>query len=251
VKDERRIDLRALFGDLQTELQVRLGTARRNLQHPGAKGSVTESEWMSLLAAYLPRRYAVDKGFVVDSHGRISDEIDIIVHDRHFSPLLFHHAHTCYVPAESVYAVFEVKPELSLANVQYAGTKAASVRGLHRTSASIQHAGGHFEPRTPPKVLAGLLTSGSGWSPPDSGLAAALGTLESERRLDLGCSARDVAFKATYDSGSLALERCMAGEELVFFLLHLLRSLQSAGSVPAINYEDYLEALRKGRADGK
>jgi len=245
VSTDKRVDLRALFRDLQAELEGRLGTARRNLSHPGAKGDVTEAEWMSLLVAYLPRRYSASKGFAVDSEGRISDEIDIIIHDRHFSPLLFHHAQTCYVPAESVYAVFEVKPELSLEHVRYAGAKASSVRALRRTSAAIPHAGGRYDPRPLPTVLAGLLTSASGWTPPDNGLTEALEGLPLEHRLDLGCSARDVAFRASYDAdvGESAVDLSPKGEELVFFLLHLLRDLQAIGSVPAINYGAYLQFL--------
>lgn len=239
---EKRVDLRALFRDLQAELEGRLGTARRNLSHPGAKGSVTESEWAALLGAYLPRRYAVNKGFVVDADGRISDEIDIIVHDRHFSPLLFHHAHTCYVPAESVYAVLEVKPDLCLEHVRYAGTKAASVRALRRTSTEIPHAGGRYDPRPVPRILAGLLASSSGWSPPSSGLQAAIDELEESARLDIGCAARDVSFRISYGD-TAQIEASQAGEELVFFLLHFLQALQRVGSVPAIKYEDYLASL--------
>ena len=37
------------------------------------------------------------------------------------------------VPAESGYAVFEVKPLASSGEVVYAGEKVASVRALHRT----------------------------------------------------------------------------------------------------------------------
>ncbi len=124
---------------------------------------------MALVARGLPPASLLDlEAFVVDSRGGISDEIDLIVHDRHFSPLLFHHATTCYIPAEAVYAVLEVKPELSKTMVDYAGAKAASVRRLHRTSAGITHAGGEYPPnhRTLPRILAGILTTSSGWVDP-------------------------------------------------------------------------------------
>lgn len=242
---QKTIELRLLFRDLQAELEGRLGTARRNLSHPGAKGSVTEGEWTSLLCAYLPKRYAVSKGFVVDVAGRISDEIDIIIHDRHFSPLLFHHAQTCYVPAESVYAVLEVKPELSLENIRYAGQKASSVRVLHRTSTQIAHAGGIYAPRNVHRILAGILTSTSSWRDPTASINSALQSLDAESRLDFGCAARDVAFRATYENG-LSSEISRSGDELVFLLLNLLRSLQVIGSAPAIDYGAYLASLNEG-----
>ena len=253
-KKPKKINLRALFSDLQTELEQRLGTARRNLNHPGAKGEITEAEWRSLLSTYLPTRYSITKGFVVDSRGRISDEIDLIIHDRHFSPLFFHHASTCFVPAEAVYGVLEVKPELSLATVRYAGSKAASVRALTRTSANIVHIGGKHRPTSaPPPIFAGLLASKSGWGAASGTLSSALASLAPERRLDLGCAAKDFGFRAKYQArtkprksaggSGLTLDCSDADTSLVFFVLELLGALQAMGSAPAIDYEAYAKSL--------
>jgi hypothetical protein len=60
------------------------------------------------LSEILPSRYQVSKGFVVDSDSMRSEQIDVIIHDRVFSPLLWEDGGYMYVPAESVYAVFEV-----------------------------------------------------------------------------------------------------------------------------------------------
>jgi hypothetical protein len=43
---------------------------------------------------------------VVDSEGNVSDAIDIVVFDRHFSPFLFRQEGVCYIPAESVLIQF-------------------------------------------------------------------------------------------------------------------------------------------------
>ena len=50
-------------------------------------------------------------GFLVDANGSISEQIDIVVFDRQYSPFLFNQDGCKYMPAESVYAVFEVKPD--------------------------------------------------------------------------------------------------------------------------------------------
>lgn len=245
--NNRRIELRDLFGDVEAELDARLGTARRNLTHPGAKGEITESEWRALLTAYLPRRYSTSKGFVVDSRGGISDEIDLIIHDRHFSPLLFHHATTCYIPAEAVYAVLEVKPELSKTMVEYAGAKAASVRRLHRTSAPITHAGGEYLPnhRPLPRILAGIVTTSSGWVDPVASLPDALGGLEVEQRLDIGCVARRLGFRAHY-SPNVGIESSDEGTSLIYFMLRLLSALTTMGSAPPIDFDAYAQSLHSG-----
>src|SRR3546814_17119907 len=75
---------------------------------------------------------------VVDSRGVFSQQIAVIIHDRQYSPFVFTFKGTDVVPAESVYAVFEAKQELTADYIRYAGEKAAYVRRLHRTSLSAR-----------------------------------------------------------------------------------------------------------------
>lgn len=82
------------------------------------------------------------KAFVVDSEGHFSEQIDIVVYDRQYSPFIFTFNDQLFIPAESVYAVFEAKQELSADIIRYAQNKATSVRRLKRTSLPIPHAGG-------------------------------------------------------------------------------------------------------------
>ena len=91
---------------------------------------------------HLPHRYQADRAFVIDSHGECSEQIDVVIYDRQYSPFLYNQANQRYIPAESVYAVLEVKQDLSREHRLYAGGKAASVRRLHRTSAPIPYAEG-------------------------------------------------------------------------------------------------------------
>src|SRR5438128_2046395 len=137
------IDFKQLFGSLQAELDAKLKSGRI-IQHPGSKGDNSELNWIEMLRQYLPQRYRIEKAFVVDSKGAISEQLDIVVFDAHYSPPIFNTGGTLYVPAESVYAVLEVKPELNKENLEYASQKAASARKLHRTSVEIRHAGGVY-----------------------------------------------------------------------------------------------------------
>jgi hypothetical protein len=61
-----------------------------------------------------------------------------------YTPSLLDQQKHRYVPAEAVYAVFEVKPSINWDYLIYAGEKADSVRILERTSIEIPHAGGTF-----------------------------------------------------------------------------------------------------------
>ena len=75
--------------------------------------------WRSLFIKYLPKRYAVEKATVVDSRGAFSDEIDVVLFDRQYTPLIFEHHGQFVVPAEAVYAVFESKQEINTKLVKY------------------------------------------------------------------------------------------------------------------------------------
>src|SRR5258705_8272827 len=96
----KKVDLREIFLGLQKEMVTKLGTVRTTVGHPVAKGDVTENSWREMLGKYLPKRYAVEKAFVVDSESNVSDQIDLVIFDRHFSPFLFHQEGAFYVPAE-------------------------------------------------------------------------------------------------------------------------------------------------------
>src|SRR5689334_14248706 len=78
-----------LLAGLHDDIHTRLETARKTLQHPGTKGDASEHVWLQLLDTYLPRRYKVTKAHVVDSDGNFSEQIDVVVFDRQYSPFIF------------------------------------------------------------------------------------------------------------------------------------------------------------------
>ena len=236
-----KVELRRLFLAKQNELQSALTTSRIVIPHQGEKGAATELHWLSMLASQLPKRYQVRRGMVIDSTGAMSDQIDLIVHDSQYSPLLFESGDVCYVPAESVYAVFEIKPEISKETIQYAGKKAESVRRLHRTSAPIFHLGGISPPKAPPRILAGLLAYESSWSPPFSvPFEKAIDGLTADQTLDIGCALIHGSFQPVRsDEGELSIPRSDSDVALVTFFLGLLSLLQRMGTVPAIDLAAY------------
>src|SRR5207253_2035678 len=117
--------------------------------HPVSSGDASEEVWLELLTKYLPKRYMADKAFVVDSNGVFSQQIDVLIFDRQYTPFIFEFKGEKIVPAEGVYAVFEAKQSINAAQVGYAQAKVASVRKLHRTSLPIPHAGGTYPAKVP------------------------------------------------------------------------------------------------------
>ena len=103
-------------------LESRLRTSDR-IKHAGDRGAVNEIFFIELLRRFLPDRYTVEKAAVVDSLGKTSDSIDVVVFDRQYTPTLFDNARHRYVPAEAVYAVFECKPSIDRRSLEYAAEK--------------------------------------------------------------------------------------------------------------------------------
>src|ERR1700732_3766152 len=135
--------LQRAFASEQSCLVAKLRSSDR-IVHDGDRGEVNEQYFIEVLRYYLPNRYTVQQATIPDSDGQVSDSIDVVVHDRQYTPTLLDSESHRYVPAEAVYAVFECKPTIDKGYLEYAGAKAESVRRLKRTSVAIPHAGGSY-----------------------------------------------------------------------------------------------------------
>lgn len=215
--------------------------ARKSFGHPVTKGDASERVWLDLLKTYLPHRYQAETAHVVDSAGAFSQQIDIVIFDRQYSPFIFHFEGQIIVPAESVYAAFEAKQAINAAQVAYAQEKVASVRALHRTSLPIPHAGGTYDPRPLTPILGGLLTFESDWAPPlGKALEKALQNSDQAGRLDLGCIAAHGGY-ALDPSGMFVMSP--EGKPASAFLLELIARLQAIATVPMIDIRAYARWL--------
>lgn len=235
-----------LLAGLHDSIENRLKLARDTMGHPVSKGDASEAVWLELLQTYLPRRYQAAKAHVVDSAGAFSDQIDVVVFDRQYSPFVFRHEGQTVIPAESVYAVFEAKQSITAAEIDYAHHKAASVRRLHRTSLPIPHAGGTYPPKPLSQILAGLLTFESDWNPPlGESLRKHVTTGEGNRYLDLGCVAAHGVFYQTPENGLTVRQGDKAATD---FLLELIARLQALATVPMMDVRAYARWLDGGAA---
>jgi hypothetical protein len=232
--------LAQLLAGLHDDIEQRLSIARKSFQHPGTKGDASEHVWVELFEKYLPKRYQAVTGHAVDSKGQFSEQIDVIVFDRQYSPFIFNFEEQVIVPAESVYAVFEAKQVINAERVKYAQDKVQSVRKLARTSLPIPHAGGTYPAKPPPYIFSGLLTLESEWNPPmGQPLLDAL-VSDAERRLDLGCVASHGVFGFD-DKGEYSVR--LKGKPATSLLLELIARLQTSGTVPMIDVRAYAKWL--------
>jgi hypothetical protein len=236
--------LSTLLAGLHDDIQQRLDTARKSFGHPGTKGDASESIWLELLQTYLPERYRAATAHIVDSKGIFSDQIDVAIFDRQYSPFIFHYQGKMIVPAESVYAVFEAKQSINAAQVAYAQEKVASVRRLHRTSLPIPYAKGTYPPKPLIPILGGMLTFESDWKPAfGKPMSDALDSADDEGRLNIGCVAAHGYFSRAPES--ITYETVVGGKPATAFLLQLISMLQFSGTVPMIDVQAYAQWLSK------
>lgn len=232
--------LQTLLDHLHSQVEADLNTARRALTHPTDKGDASETVWIDLLNKYLPRRYVASKAHVVDCHGELSDQIDVVIHDRQYSPLVFEFKDALYVPAESVYAVFEAKQDASSSTVAYAQQKAESVRRLHRTSVPIPTVNAVQPPKEPASILCGLLALSCEWKPPlGDTLAGHLTANMGDGVLDMGCIADSGVFWR--DGKDFQLQP--ANRAATRFLFELIARLQALGTVPMLDIRAYARQI--------
>jgi len=274
------VSLKELFASMQNQMSAQLSTNRANITHSGSKGDALENAWIEWLRNYLPSRYSVDKAIVIDSDGNISHQMDIVIYDNWFTPFIFTQNGFHYIPAEGVYAVFEVKPDISASsdkkhNIAYAGEKIESVRTLKREAATFINGGIKFSPRPLTKIIGGILTSTkSGERDNNYTLIKHFKKQTGLKSLDIGCIADYGSFYIDYKSPNKTNDRGQdtTGEiteegtqsyleyyknrqylnsyfsstenSLVTFFMQLTRHLQqSIGTVPAINLNKYLENI--------
>lgn len=230
--------LSQLFSVLHDDIEQRLGRIRKSFEHPSSKGDASENVWLELFQTYLPRRYRAEKAFVVDSKDEFSEQIDVVVFDRQYSPFIFHYERQIIIPAESVYAVFEAKQAINASEVAYAQKKVASVRKLYRTSLPIPHAGGEYPPKTLVPIYSGILTFESEWSPAmGESLLRALRKGNRDEHLEMGCVAVHGNF--FWDKDADDYEIVTGGKAATSFLFRLISALQSSATVPMIDIHAY------------
>lgn len=254
-------------------MSAQLSTNREYILHSGSKGDSLEDTWIEWLRKYLPNRYCIDKAIIIDSSGQLSDQIDLVIYDQQYTPFVLTQNGIHYIPAEGVYAVFEVKPDLngsimstgdSISYIEYAGRKIESVRRLKRTTTAIIDRGKKYDPRPLTKIVGGILASTNTIKKIET-LEKHLKALSGLQGIDMGCAVDYGSFfidhtgeedvKTTdyiqrindyYNTRVINdIEFSKSDVSLVSFFFQLLRYLQqSIGTVAAIDLAEYSKAIK-------
>lgn len=105
--------LRRFFSYRATQLQGVVDAVRDLIRHSLTKGIEAEQALADLLKTVLPLRFAAGKGFLIDTAGRQSNEIDLIIVDSMNTARLFDFRAFELIPIEAALACIEVKTTLT------------------------------------------------------------------------------------------------------------------------------------------
>lgn len=224
----------------QDVLVKKLNLAKQSISHPSVKGGVAEDIWLEFFRRYLPGRYQVSSGFVVDSSGGISHQIDIIIYDGHFTPALLSQENHRYIPAEAVYMAFEVKPDFSSEYLLYARDKLASIKSLSRTSTETRANGKKIKAWKHFEIFGGLLALEGTANNFKRQVKRHVETREDP--VNCGCCLRQGAFD-NFDKNSISFSPSPE-TSLPYFMIRLLVHLNNIGTVPPVHWGKYLERLK-------
>ena len=111
-------------------LRAEVDLLNKVISHDDGMGEANESVLRNLIKRFIPSRYGVGSGIVVDHAGRSSRQCDIIIYDPLLYPSLLALGEVHLFPVDFVYGVIEVKTTLDVGKVKIALENIASVKRL-------------------------------------------------------------------------------------------------------------------------
>jgi len=128
------MNLNELFKSVAQGFDLKFDKLSREVSHPLKSGEARENALREILEEYLPKRVGIDSGFVIDTQGQESKQIDVVVYDK-TNATVFDISGIKYFPCEIVIAVGEVKSDVnSKEDLEDALNKIKSVKELDRSN---------------------------------------------------------------------------------------------------------------------
>ncbi len=97
---------------------IQLSEVVRSVPHDPTVGALREQYLSEFLRGIIPDTVSITSGFIVDSFGRISPQLDLIVTKKGLLPLVAMKDGLSVVPVESAILVAEIKSNLTTKNLE-------------------------------------------------------------------------------------------------------------------------------------
>jgi hypothetical protein len=131
--------LEQFFSGILQQLQTEVDLINSLVPHNSTKGTLNEQSLHRILASFLPSRYSIGSGLVVDSFGQRSRQVDLVVYDEFHMPKLFRTTSQVLFPVETVFACIEVKTSVSKADLNEIAQENQHINQLKHSVPFINH----------------------------------------------------------------------------------------------------------------
>jgi len=108
----------------------RLKAAKTIIEHTGSRGSLAENLLRELIAEFLPRRWAVGTGFILNADRRVSRQVDVLVYDVMTTAPVYRDGDFVALSAGTAKLAVEVKSHLDSDGIPQALENIRSIKEL-------------------------------------------------------------------------------------------------------------------------
>lgn len=126
------MNVREIFQGIANKLLADFDQIQAQIKHAGERGEQRERALRAFLAKYLPKKYSLGTGHVIDRKGNISKQCDIVIYDAFNCPLLLAEEGYQLFPIEAVFGVIEVKSVFDATTIAESVQSIQSVKRLER-----------------------------------------------------------------------------------------------------------------------
>lgn len=112
--------LKQYYKGLVEQINSEVQLINNVFHHNGLKGEGNENMLRDLLKKFIPKKYGIGSGLIIDKNGNQSRQCDIVIYDNYNYPELLSMSSVKLYPVDIVYAVVEIKTKLDSAKSKIA-----------------------------------------------------------------------------------------------------------------------------------
>jgi len=143
---EKQFSLPELVKGVSDRMRIDFEQITKTIPAPLDRGEGRETVLRTFLKDYLPKRFGIDAGFVIDASGNVSKQMDVVKYDVGNAPVFKIVEDKKVFPVECVCAIGEVKSYLGKKELNDALEKIRSAKRLDKTNSGKserRHGGGY------------------------------------------------------------------------------------------------------------
>lgn len=133
MSSDETLKFNEIFEEISKTMRSDFERSRFAIQiHPSLKGEAAENIVRKFLESYIPNSLGITGGILVDSNGKRSKQLDVIIYDAEKTPIFFQSDNIRVIPVECAYSVIEVKSKLDSDELPTIFKNMDSVRNLEK-----------------------------------------------------------------------------------------------------------------------